>query len=524
MGNKGIIGNLNSCSMMKELPAGPTARSEHSRVVFAVSINANFPEMYRTACGLLRSGRFVPVILFTGDADFEYELNLCRAAKLNHIIDPSAKKSAHLFENKSRAGLAVKEARQASFVGDAPPGIRQRLKRLPVLGPILKKVHNIYVRCVVTKTAFICLPWHLIRLQGLRQRARVILRTVQPDVVVVPYVELNRILGCIAIEAKQHGIPVVIIPYTWILREEIIKVLFGKPEYQACGLINRWVSKRYPQWHLRGYLCRPAVIIVAMEWLGFPTANPWMDDNIGDVIALESEVMLRSYVADGVPAHKCRITGSASHDILALAGSKTRDVDSSGTFEASTPNIEVPFALSFLPPDQTGNQITGFEFPSYWDMLLFWIETATAHDTMPVIFSLHPRIKNLRSSMLARFPKLQIHDGDACELIPHARFCVEMFGGMMRYAIACAKPVLHYDVFNYRMNVNELASVPSVITVNGRTAFAETYARFSTDKAYLAGLERDARISAPDWGTLDGCAVERIEALIAANCLQANSS
>ena len=301
-----------------------------------------------------------------------------------------------------------------------------------------------------------------------------------------------------------------------------MKVYIGKPEYQTSGLINRWVAKKYPQWVFRDHLFLPPVNIVAMEWMGFPTSNPWMDDNIADIIALESEVMLRSYVADGVPAQKCRVTGSASHDILALARSRARGIDSAKACGSNKQDGEGQFALSFLPPDQTPNQMAGFEFPSYWDMLLFWIETVTVHDTVPAIFSLHPRMKDFKSSLLARFPKLRMHDGDACELIPYAKFCAGQFGGMMRYAIACSKPVLYYDVFNYRISGDEFTSVSSVITVNGRTAFAETYARFATDKAYLSGLERDARVNASEWGTLDGRAVERIEALIADQCLQSN--
>ncbi len=517
---------MHSSRVTKESPAPPMARRDRARIVFAVVKRAHFPEMYRTACGMLRSGKFVPVILFTGDEDFDFsdELALCEAAGLDFIVDSDAEKFGHIVKNKSTAGPAGSETGEALFVSAAPSGIRHRLKHLPVLGPVLKKVRDVYTRCVVTKTAFICLPWHLSRLRRLRQSAKNILQRAQSDVVVVPHIETGRLLGCIAIEAKALGTPVVVIPYTWIFREEIMKVYIGKPEYQTSRLINRWVSRKYPQWLYKGYLFLPPVYIVALGWLGLPTANPWMEDDTADVIALESEVMLRSYVADGVAASKCRVTGSASHDILALVRSTAGASDSTAARGTGRQDDKSQFVLSFLPPDQTPNQMAGFEFASYWNMLLFWIATVTADDAIPAIFSLHPRMRNLKGSLLARFPKLRIYDGDACELIPHAKFCVGQFGGMMRYAIACAKPVLYYDVFDYRISGDEFTSVSSVITVNRRAAFAATYARFATDTAYFASLEKNARANASDWGKLDGRAVERIEALIASECLRSYSS
>src|SRR2546425_1561852 len=107
--------------MMEEKPELPMARPERPRIVFAICKPAHFPEAYRTACGMLRSGRFLPVILFIGDRDidFDAELNLCEEAGLNYIVDPNMEKLGHVFENKSKAGATGKKVSQASFVSGA---------------------------------------------------------------------------------------------------------------------------------------------------------------------------------------------------------------------------------------------------------------------------------------------------------------------------------------------------------------------------------------------------------------------
>lgn len=465
----------------------------------------------------------MPVMLFTGDAEYAYEFGLCQEAGLTYFVDRGAPKPKNSAEQEPATVSEGAITNLTLLRGDISSGMRQRIKRLPVIGALLMKARNIYLRCFVTKTAFIRLPWHINRMRELGRNARAILEIARPDVMVFPHINLGEILGCIAVEAKRHGIPVVVIPYTWIFRDEIMKALIGKPEYQTFGLINRWVSKRYPQWLFQGYFFLPPVKIIAIERSKYSTANPWMADSIADVIALDSEVVLRSYVGDGVPADKCTVTGSASHDILARAAFDTRISKAPMTIQTNRPNVDVPFALSFLPPDQTPNQMAGFEYSSYWEMLLYWIETAMAHDATPAIFSLHPRMKSLRSSLLAHFPKINIFAGDACELIPHAKFCVGQFGGMMRYAIACAKPVLYYDVFAYNIEKNEFTVTSSMVTVKGREAFAGAYARFATNRAFLSTLEENASVNAPKWGKLDGHAVERIEALLEAQCLQSNS-
>lgn len=450
-----------------------------------------------------RRGNFQPMILFTGDLDFAYEYALCEKVGLEHYIHATG--SEELPRKNVPNQITVVPERDAGPDASVFVTTKQRLKSLPALGPLVRMLYGFYVRCLITKSSLLSLPWHLIRLKKLSREARTILRRVRPDVIVSPNIQLGALLGFITIEAERFGIPTAVIPYAWILRAETLSILKAHQDHQVKGPIKRWVSRKYPQWNLHNYLCLPAVQILAMEWLRLPTAAPWMTDDIADFIALESDAMLRSYLEDGGSAQKCSVTGSATHDILArLVGKQNRGNG---------------YILSFLPPDQTAHQLPGYEYQSYWDMLTFWIKTLLANDSLPVIFALHPRMKNLKHSLRNRFPNMNIVEGDSCEAIPDAKFCVGFSGGILRCAICCSKPILHYDVFNYRMN--EFASVPSVVTVNKRAAFVESYVRLSTDPDYLSTLEREARVIAREWGILDGCAVARIEKSITTRCLQA---
>ncbi|MDB5810206.1 MAG: hypothetical protein JWN94_2328 [Betaproteobacteria bacterium] len=466
---------------------------------------AHFPELYRTALALHRRKKFRPLIVFTGDAGYASEISQCTSAGLEYVV------SRGVYEAKlSVEQTAIKPDGEVTGSANEASGWRQRIKRLPLIGSLIIALRSLYLRCAVTRTAFIRLPWQIRRLYAFDEDAKNILRTTEPDAIVLPHVDLGGVLGCIAVESKRQKIPVIVIPYTWIFRDEIMKVLIGKAEYHTSGLINRWMSKKYPHWVFRDYFFLPPVKIAALEMSDLSTPNPWMADSIADMIALDSEVMLRSYLGDGVSAEKCRITGSAAQDILAPAASPAARAKTAAAFD-----VNPPFALSFLPPDQTPNQMAGFEFASYWEMLVCWIETATAHKSMRAVFSLHPRMKSLTAALAARFPQIEIFDGDACELIPHAKFCVGQFGGMMRYAMACAKPVLYYDVFAYDIGINEFTTMPSMVTVRNRAEFERTYARFADDALYVSSLEKSAVQHASKWGILDGCAVERIENLIA---------
>lgn len=502
-----------------KLMGDAAAGHELPRVVFLVSIRAHFPELYRTAAAMSARQRLRPVLVFCGEDNYAEERRRCTSAGIESIDMLCGGRAGAETQERLVQPLAVH--------GSAPPAdgvgyfrIRRGLKRLAAAVWVVRQVRRIFVN----KTSLLSLPLHLLQLWKLREEAKNLLRTTRPDALVLPHIDMGRMSGCVAYQAKRHGISVLVLPYTWIFREEISKAICTREEYSACTFIGARIARRYPHWTYGACLFLPPSMILGLEWLGMSTSHPWMADQMADCIAVDSELMLESYVLDGVEKAKCRITGSASHDILAHA---LNESDRTGQILAdlglSSEQGRIPaFALSFLPPDQTGNQMAGFEYASYLDMLRFWIETVTEQSEIPVVFSLHPRMNAIREVLASEYPRIAIYAGDACELIPRAVFCIGQFGGMLRFAVACGKPVLYYDVFHYHMSRNQFLSLPSVVEVREKGAFAETVRRFAGDRIYRSGLERAARTVNGTWGVLDGHAVDRIETLILKNISQPN--
>jgi hypothetical protein len=421
--------------------------------------------MYRTATAMHRRGAFEPVVVFT-DANLAEERALCDAAGVAcHVAPPNT-------------APAIGTRRPPSLVAR---GLRRLSGR---------------------KGSLVFVPWHIARLRRLSHAARMLLARLRPDVVIVPNVELGRLIGAVVTEAKARGIRTVVIPYAWVTPVETLAVMRARNDCPVNGAIARWIARKYPRWCREGRLARPAAEIVAMELLRLPASNPWMPDALADIVAVDSEAMRRSYVEDGCIPEACFITGSATHDMMVSA-------------RATRP---AGYVLSFLPADQTAHGFPGFEFRNYWEMLTVWIRTLAVVDPLPIVFSLHPRMRHLRARLRNELG-IEVYDGDSADVIPGARFCVGMTSGVMRHAIACAKPVLYYDVYHYEMD--EFGSVPSVVTVTNRSAFAAELRRLATDRDYLGHLEQAARIAAARWGRLDGHAMDRIEALITAKCLPA---
>ncbi|AYV57210.1 hypothetical protein EFP84_17970 [Leptospira kmetyi] len=471
-------------------------------VIFLVLIRAHFPEMIRTASSMRKRARVNPTIVFLGNEDFSEEYKRCE-----------------FFDVSYRANGAEKDLGPKSFslqnraiVSDGKNQIidlKQRIKN-SLFGKFLKWIFNYYVRCFVTKDSLFCLPWHLVRLKKLSRLTWNLLSLIKADVVILPHIEIRGMLGQIAWVAQKKKIPVIVVPYAWILRQELLSVLADKPVYQVRGLVNRFVSRFFPQWEYNLYLGASAVEILAMEFLKLPTSNPWMSDDLADALALESEAMLKSYTADGVRSERCHVTGSAALDIL--ASYKVQESGLSVLTENGEEKIQGQYAVAFLPPDQTGNRINGFEFFNYWEMLTFYIQTLIPKSSIPIVFSLHPRDSSLKERLLQEFPKMKIYDGDACNIIPGAEYCVGTLSGMLRYVVSSAKPLLYYDVYQYCMN--EYADVSSVVAVTSKLEFNNQVVKFNDDREYFSGLSKIAKVNAANWGRLDGNAVGRIESLI----------
>ncbi len=465
------------------------------KVCIIVESRAQFPEMYRTAVALRDEDGVDVSMLFLHALSLEIS-----QAKLMGLEVNVASKRVNSEKDFPSSSIDFKSELSPTKGGFIVNSFKNALKNKPNL---FKWLRQNYIKYYVKRTSLIYFPWHVYSIYRMLSDARKIYKSIFADVIVVPFVDVLTISGGIVHVAKQAGKPVIVMPYSWITRKESHVALSQSVDNQAIGFLARFISKLWPHWIYEGLLFAPPVKILALWLLRVPTTNPWMMDSEADFIACESLAMQRSYESDGVLSDKCVVTGSSSLDLLAIQKAKR-------TFDFLS-----DFFLVFVPPDQTGNLIPGFDFSNYWEMLVFWVEGCVKMSSkITPIFSIHPRMRGQVEFRLREiWPEIKIYDGDACDLIPHAEFCVSELSGMMRHVLACDKPLLYYDVFKYKFNESDFFISNLFVKACTRQSFVDALEKLAI-KSHVMNLKLCNQSNREYWGRLDAGSMERFTTLL----------
>jgi CDP-glycerol glycerophosphotransferase (TagB/SpsB family) len=129
-----------------------------------------------------------------------------------------------------------------------------------------------------------------------------------------------------------------------------------------------------------------------------------------------------------------------------------------------------------------------------------------------VVVKPHPALKQDEVEYLKKFDLL-VSDFDTTSLIPICDLFNTSVSSTIRWALACGKPVLNFDVFKYRYR--DFVSEPAVIHAYSCEEFSAELNRLTTSKDALKRCKIDAEAAAPNWGLLDGGSTERIMRLFA---------
>ena len=89
--------------------------------------------------------------------------------------------------------------------------------------------------------------------------------------------------------------------------------------------------------------------------------------------------------------------------------------------------------------------------------------------------------------------------GRAC---PALRYfcCQHLF--TIRWAIACGKPVVKYDVYRYRFT--DFIGIERAITFEEQDEFVSVLRKLATDPVFASEMRQKQEALAPVWGRLDG--------------------
>lgn len=311
--------------------------------------------------------------------------------------------------------------------------------------------------------------------------------------------------------ATRAGVPVLLMPFTIPNPYEAARILGRRRDYQLHGVFARLFAKLRPNWILDGKWIRlPLPQAIANELAGLAPARPWIDNEGPATIAIESPAMVQHYRAMGVSDRQLVLTGSLADHILerSLDERAQRQAELRARLQLS----DKPLLLCALPPDQLTHAGAESEFATYHDLLAAWTAALVAvSERFAVVVRPHPR---LTEAMLAplRQANLAICWDDTATLVPLCDLYVAAISATIRWAIACGKPVVNYDVFQYRFD--DYDGVPGNILVNDIASFRQTLGDLAAGPERLAALASAQAAVAQDWGCLDGQSSRRILALI----------
>ena len=163
-----------------------------------------------------------------------------------------------------------------------------------------------------------------------------------------------------------------------------------------------------------------------------------------------------------------------------------------------------PLLLCALPPSQFPREC---EFDDYASLLTNWMQTLASVQGWNVLVRPHPRQTQNDIAMLEGFG-VKVTSLDTASLVPLCDLYVASVSATIRWAIACGKPVVNYDV--YQMNYKDYSEVKGVVTVYKREDFTSVLHRLTTDADYFDEVQRTQQAESQSWGRLDGKSSDRI--------------
>jgi len=482
------------------------AKSKHSlnQALLVVNAGADFKELFRMARLLKQSGEYTPLFFFgriypTIDRDVTTcytEGIVCLDAAGKNMIVP---------------GVAQADV-QSKLSTSSKQTLKLRLKRfLSSLLDLLRMFRRDLYKGMNRKANFLFCPFFLMYYFRRLRYAHQLINQLEPDILIFPEENVGYVgsLGVFIKAGHEHGVPSVIIPYTIANALEPAEALFYNPACTLRRRSNRLFGALYPHWvykHKGRRLLRlPAAEALAIELLGLAPPLPWiMNSGYADAIVVESDFMFEYYRREGLPADRLIVTGSLYHDVFKenLQNVSVRRATLYGElgFPAGRPMI-----LGVLPPNQFPRQEC--EFDTYDEMVRFWVQSLSAIDGYNTVIALHPRAKYEEMRYVEQWG-VKIVRKDTADLIPLCDIFIATASATIRWAIACGKAVVNYDVYRYKYT--DFAEVGGVITVEEKTEFRSAVRRLTDDQEFYADIVARQKASSASWGRFDGCAAERI--------------
>jgi hypothetical protein len=342
---------------------------------------------------------------------------------------------------------------------------------------------------------------------------RKLLRLHKIDLVVVTEDSVAGRSRALIATAARMGVPVLLLPFTIPNPREAARILGRGRAYQV-GLLARGLAALRPAWlrqMAEGRLIRvPVGQAIMNELVGIAPAQPWIDNTGPATIAVESRAMVRHYRDMGLAEKQLILTGSLADHVLeqSLRERTLRQAELRARFRLS----DKPLLLCALPPDQLTSGGAISEFNNYEKLLAAWTAALrSVAESFAIVVRPHPRIDEPMLEQLQQAGVAVCWD-DTATLVPLCDLYVAAISATIRWAIACGKPVLNYDVYRYRFD--DYVGVSGILNVFDIDAFNQALADLAGNPERLASMTLAQSSVAEDWGCLDGESSHRIKSLV----------
>lgn len=459
-------------------------KNKRKKILLVINTQTYFKNLLSLGIMLKETKKYDPLLYFLIDyQDINNDLIVCEKEKITYIKS---------FKNSNKNNVL------SSYNTAEAHTIKQRIRE------ILVYVYSIF---------FIGFIYELVNCITLIRTTGKTIRKEKPDLIVFGGDNIDIEVPIVVKISKQENIPTVMFPQWMIKVEDSGENYYYNKLHFYGNLSNTIIGRLFPNWvylHKDRKLLRwPGFKILVIKLFGLEPPLPWvLHSGYVDKIVVESEMLYRHMVEDGLEPQKIIVLGSLVNDKLAAASKdKKRKI-----YKDLNISTDKQIILSALPP----NQLLGFgrevcDFENYQDLVKFWIKTLTAFSNFNIVISLHPAT-NYEEVKYIQEMGAKIYKGDIVDVIPYCTIFVASVSTTMQWAIACGIPIINYDVFKY--GYTPYNDIRGIIGTTKREEYYPILQKIISDSKYYKKVKTFQEKEKVKWGILDGKSKERIVSLI----------
>jgi hypothetical protein len=352
--------------------------------------------------------------------------------------------------------------------------------------------------------------WYLVKLFRQLRKSRKVIRA--EDVVAV-VVMGDRHVGwetCLIKAANERDLPTLIVPFGLSDPKSDVEMRLRLPDsgsYQVSTLLDKLVSRSYPTW-VRSSGNQPLFFLppgnaLAARALGVMPEYPWtLGGGAARRMAVESPVVFRSFLGNGVAKGKMVVTGKPSMDQIYR---RLRTLDETDLRQEFGISEHQSIILCSVP--QLGEHGL-LSWDQHWQEIEFLFATLTGQSGAAVILSLHPSSNPGDYRPLAEKFGAILAERRIYELIPLCDILVATYSSVVAQAIGGGKPVIVVDF--YSLDYTYYDSEPGVEVIKEHADLAPVLNSLVTDRGYYAEMRAAQSKRGPEWVILDGRCTDRV--------------